>query len=104
MSGKIAAAELRRLRNDVDITELIRRLGIPWKCHDGYFRFLCPICDEFNTATNPRTNLGRCFRCRENFNPIDLVMRLESLSFLQAVEFLRDICRDRPRPDDLQIT
>ena len=96
MSRRIAAAELRRLRNQVDITELIQRLGIPWKRRDGYFRFLCPICDEFNTATNPRTNLGRCFRCCENFNPIDLVMCLERLSFLQAVEFLRGIRWDRP--------
>ncbi len=103
MSRRIGDAELRRLRNDVDIAELIRHLGVPWKRRDGYFRFLCPICGEFNTATNPRTNLGRCFRCRENFNPIDLVMRVERLSFLQAVEFLREICRDPP-PGDSQKT
>jgi DNA primase len=102
MSRRIAEAELRRLRNDVDITALIQRLGIPWKRRDGYFRFLCPICGDFNTATNPRTNLGRCFRCRENFNPIDLVMRGECLSFLQAVEFLRGNCRDLPLRDDPQ--
>jgi DNA primase len=97
MSPKIAKTELRRLRNDVDVTTLIQRLGIPWKRREGYFRFLCPICGEFNTATNPSTNLGRCFRCQENFNPIDLVMRVEGLPFLQAVEFLRGICRDPPR-------
>jgi DNA primase len=96
MSRRIAEAELRRLRNDIDISQLIRCLGVPWKERDGYFRFLCPICGEFNTATNPRTNLGRCFRCCENFNPIDLVMRLERLSFLQAVDFLRAISRDLP--------
>ena len=102
MSRRIPEAELRQLRNDVDITELVRHLSVPWKRSDGYFRFLCPICGEFNTATNPRTNLGRCFRCCENFNPIDLVMRAERLSFLQAVEFLRGICRDPPLPDDPQ--
>ena len=102
MSRRIAGAELRRLRNDVHITDLIRRLEIPWKRRDGYFRFLCPICSEFNTATNPRTNLGRCFRCRENFNPIDLVMRLEGLPFLEAVEFLRRVSRDCPLRDDPQ--
>ena len=97
MSRRIGEAELRRLRNDVDIAGLIRQLGVLWKSRDGYFRFLCPICGEFNTAINPRTNLARCFRCRENFNPIDLVMRIERLPFLQAVEFLRRICRDLPR-------
>ena len=96
MSRRIPPAELRRLRNQVDIAELIRRLGVPWKRRDGYFRFLCPLCGDFNTAINPRTNLARCFRCRENFNPIDLVMRIERLSFLQAVEFLRGVCPDLP--------
>ena len=92
MSTRITDTELRRLRNEVDIARLIRHLGIPSKWREGYFRFLCPICNEFNTATNPRTNLARCFRCRENFNPIDLVMRVERLSFLQAVDFLRPLC------------
>ena len=96
MAPRIPEAELCQLRNDVDISELIRHLGVPWKRRDGYFRFLCPICGEFNTATNPRTNLGRCFRCCENFNPIDLVMRVERLSFLEAVQFLRRISRDPP--------
>jgi DNA primase len=102
MSRRIREAELRQLRNDVDIVELVRHLGVPWKRSDGYFRFLCPICGEFNTATNPRTNLGRCFRCYENFNPIDLVMRVERLSFLDAVGFLLGICRDLPFSDNSQ--
>ncbi len=102
MSRTIREAELRQLRNDVDIVELIRHLGVPSKSREGYFRFLCPICGEFNTATNPRTNLGRCFRCCENFNPIDLVMRVEGLSFLDAVRFLRGICRDLPFSDNSQ--
>ena len=63
-------------------------LALPWKISEGYFRFLCPLCSEFNTATNPRTNLGRCFRCRRNFNPIDLVMAVRASSFLDSVEFL----------------
>jgi len=65
---------LHRLRNEIDIREIVRTLEIPWKISEGYFRFLCPQCSEFNTATNPRTNLGRRFRCLRNFNPIDLVM------------------------------
>jgi len=100
MPSRITDAELRRLRNDVDIAQLICHLGIPSKRRDGYFRFLCPICREFNTATNPRTNLARCFRCSTNFNPIDLVMRAERLSFLRAVRFLRSFCQDQRSSDD----
>ena len=90
MSRRITRSELRRLRNEINIEKIIRQLGIPWKLTDGYyFRFLCPVCNEFNTATNPRTNLGRCFRCSENFNPIDIVMTAERVSFLDAVQLLR---------------
>ena len=99
MAARITDTELRRLRNEVDIAQLIQRLGIPSKRCDGYFRFLCPICSDFHTATSPHTNLARCFRCCENFNPIDLVMRVERLSFLEAVRFLRPLCQQR-RPSD----
>ena len=102
MSRRITDAERRRLRNEVDITQLVRHLGIPWKRRDGYFRFLCPLCREFNTATNPRTNLGRCFRCNENFNPIDLLMKVERLSFLDAVGDLRRFCEEARPSDDPQ--
>ena len=104
MPRRITEAELRRLRNDNDLSQLIRRLGIAWKRDDGYFRFLCPICHEFNTATNPRTNLGRCFRCRKNFNPIDIVMSVERVAFLEAVRMLQQLCTDLSSLDDPQIT
>jgi hypothetical protein len=40
------------------------------------------------TACHPKTNLGRCFRCQRNFNPIDLVMVVKGLCFQEAVQFL----------------
>ena len=96
---------LRRIRNEIDIQEVVRALALPWKISDGYFRFLCPRCSEFNTATNPRTNLGRCFRCRRNFNPIDLVMAVRASSFLESVEFLAQRfptrAADPPGPRDI---
>jgi hypothetical protein len=79
---------LRRIRNEIDIRDVVNVLALPWKISEDYFRFLCPLCSDFNTATNPRTNLGRCFRCRRNFNPIDLVMAVRASTFLDAVGFL----------------
>lgn len=81
----IGAARLRELRNRIPIDGVIAALEIPAKRREGYLRFLCPLCEEFNTATNPRTNLARCFRCERNFNPIDLVMVAERCPFLEAV-------------------
>lgn len=84
--------ELHQLRNDIPITVVIADvLRIPSKMIDGYFRFLCPICSEFHTATKQKTNLARCFRCQESFNPIDITMVSKRYSFKEAVEFLQDI-------------
>jgi hypothetical protein len=80
---------LFRLRNQIPIERLIVDvLNIPHKLSDGYLRFLCPICSEFNSATNPKTNLARCFRCNKNFNPIDLVIADSGLDFRDAVDSL----------------
>lgn len=95
MSQRFSSDFLRSLRNDIPIDDLIRDLDLPSKERDGYFRFLCPRCREFHTATNPETNLARCFRCRENFNPIEIVMAVEGCSFLEAVKILSRLCKKR---------
>ncbi|MCP4265957.1 MAG: hypothetical protein GY777_10345 [Candidatus Brocadiaceae bacterium] len=89
MAKRISEELLRKLRNDIPIEILIAQiLKIPSKYSEGYFRFLCPICNEFNTATKKQTNLARCFRCNKNFNPIDLVMSYHEITFLDTVKFL----------------
>lgn len=79
---------LRRLRNDIPIEDVIVELDLTRKHRDGYLRFLCPHCQDFHTAVHPRENLARCFRCRVNFNPIDLVMTVSKATFREAVEAL----------------
>jgi len=69
---------------------LIRdQLQIPSKIRDGFFRFLCPMCNEFQTAVNQATNLARCFRCEKNFNTIDLVMAVKGYGFKDSVLLLQ---------------
>ncbi len=87
----IRREKLRRLRNQVLIDRVIEKLDLPSKLSEGYLRFLCPLCREFNTATNPDTNLARCFRCKRNFNPIDMIMALEKKTFLEAVTRLETL-------------
>ena len=43
---------LRRLRNEIPIRSVIETLSIPHKYRDGYFRFLCPVC-EWPTRSLP---------------------------------------------------
>ena len=89
--GNISSEQLWILRNKIEITHLIQRLNIPNKHSEGFFRFLCPICNEFNTAANPKTNLARCFICSKNFNTIELVMLVQAYPFRRAVQFLQSL-------------
>jgi len=97
MKQRFTADELFMLRNLIPINMLIeKRLKIPSKISEGYFRFLCPICNEFQTATNPKTNLARCFRCEKNFNPIDMVMLAKGVGFIESVSYLKKLLPDNP--------
>jgi DNA primase len=104
MSDTLSKTRLRELRNRIAIIPLIAEtLELLFKTRDGHFRFMCPLCHDFDTAANPRTNLARCFRCQRNFNPIDIVMTVKRYSFMQAVRYLDPIldqllARERNRP------
>ena len=92
MKDRFSSRELFELRNNIPVDILIMdHLQIPSKIRDGYFRFLCPVCNEFQTAVNPATNLARCFRCEKNFNTIDLVMKIKGYGFRDSVRFLKQI-------------
>jgi DNA primase len=98
MAKRYSKQFLRMLRNEIPIAILISDLlELPNKVSEGYFRFLCPICSEFNTATNQKTNLARCFRCEKNFNPIDMVMEVKRIGFIDAVEYLNEILSRRSK-------
>lgn len=92
MTQRYSKSLLRKMRNNIPIDRLIADvLKQPNKVSEGYFRFLCPVCSEFTAAVNPRTNLARCFSCRKNFNPIDMVMTVKIYSFTQAVDYLMTV-------------
>ena len=80
---------LRQLRNQVNIDRVIDLLMLDTRQGNNLRRFRCPLCDRFHTATTPKTNLGRCFECQKNFNPIDLVMAATAYDFIATVEFLK---------------
>ena len=92
--GSYTDGFLTRLRNDIDIDLVISRLRLERRDSKKFLRFRCPLCHGYHTATNPKTNLARCFDCRRNFNPIDLVMAVTAQSFVQTVEFLKNHITD----------
>lgn len=102
MPERLSKSHLRELRNRVEIIPLIADvLEVLYKTHDGRFRFMCPLCHDFDSAVNTDTNLARCFRCQRNFNPIDMVMIVKRYSFIQAVRYLQPMLdRFQARADD----
>ena len=87
-----SSSQLYTLRNEINVQMLIEKtLRIPCRVTQGCFRFLCPLCNEFDSAVNPKTNLARCFRCEKNFNTIDLVMLIRQADFVGSVKFLQSI-------------
>jgi hypothetical protein len=82
---------LRRLRNDISWASLLARLDWPHKLRQGQLAFLCPRCGEYLSAVNPRTNLGRCFYCETNFNPIDFTMAVRQCDFVDSVHYLKQL-------------
>ena len=83
-----SSQQLVQLRNQIPINELIHDVLSIRSIYNGVWRFQCPLCLEFNTATQEKTNLGRCFSCQKNFNTIELVIYVKKLSFKQSVGFL----------------
>jgi DNA primase len=94
MAKRYSAKLLRRLRNEVPIDWLIGYLRWPRKRRHGRFVFVCPACGESESDVNPKTNLGRCFHCERNFNPIEFTMAAEAVDFVEAVEFLKPLLRN----------
>jgi len=91
-SQGFSSSQLYALRNEINVEMLIEKtLQIPCRVADGCFRFLCPLCNGFDTAVNPKTNLARCFRCEKNYNTIDLVMLTRQADFVHSVKFLQSI-------------
>ena len=93
---RFSSSQLYNLRNQISVRMLIEEtLRIPCRMTEGCFRFLCPVCNGFNTAVNPETNLARCFDCSKNFNTIDLVMLTRKARFIDSVKFLQSIHQEQ---------
>lgn len=80
--------QLVQVRNEIDINDLITDKLLLERQFNGIWRFQCPLCGQFNTATQKKTNLSRCFSCEQNFNTIDLVIYIKKLNFVPAVQWL----------------
>lgn len=87
MTRRFSSGELKFLRNRVSIERVMETL-VGTSIQDSNRRFVCPICGGLDTSVNAGHNLARCFLCRRNFNPIELVMHQLKISFVDSVKWL----------------
>ncbi|MGH2907346.1 MAG: DNA primase, partial [Solirubrobacterales bacterium] len=88
---RIANASLDKLRDAVDIVDLIngysdlRRAG-------AQYTGLCPFHEERSPSfsVNPIEKLYYCFGCQKGGDPISFVQEVEALDFAGSVEWLAD--------------
>ena len=99
MSAKINSGEIVYMRNKMPIQTVLHALMIPWKKDDQLLRFACPVCKGMHTSLHPSENLGRCFDCNKNFNPIDLVCAQKKDKFRSAIFWLRLLKREMEDDD-----
>jgi hypothetical protein len=96
MTRRFTSNQLTYLRNQVPMARIIEALpDLETRHADGKLRFGCPVCHGFNTCINAEANLGRCFDCRKNFNPIELVMCQRQISFVESVKWLLQRSADK---------
>lgn len=91
MKRRFSAEELFYLRNHVPVTHVLKTLlKAPLENRGNRTCFICPLCRGFNTSINSPHNLLRCFSCRRNFNPIELVMQFRDMDFVAGVKWLKE--------------
>ncbi len=99
MTRRFAPEELTFLRNRVPIDRVIEILpDLAGRNKNGQPSFVCPLCGALTTSINAAHNLARCFSCRRNFNPIELVMHHLKIGFVDSVKWLQKNIAVSPSP------
>jgi DNA primase len=90
MTRRFSPNELSFLRNRIPVDRVIENLlELPTRRNHDKLSFACPVCGGFDTSINTSHNLARCFACRKNFNPIELVMHHLHVGFVDSVKWLK---------------
>lgn len=100
---KFTQQQLFQVRNTIDIDWLINEKLNLRKQFNRIWRFQCPLCQQFNTATQKKNNLARCFSCQQNFNTIDLVIYSKQINFIPSVTFLITLLSKKRQKNSLGI-
>lgn len=91
--ARIPEEELERIKRDVSIARLLEARGVALKRVGHDLRAHCVFHapdDDPSLSIDPERNVFHCFGCGAKGSVIDLVMRLEGVSFRHAFEIIRE--------------
>jgi hypothetical protein len=83
---------IQELKSRIGIADVVGRyIPVSWNGERGLAR--CPFHDDQNPSfvIYPQTESFHCFGCRVHGDVITFLMRIESLSFREAVDALRNL-------------
>ena len=92
MPGTINREDIAAVRERAPIEDIIGQHVALKSAGVGSLKGLCPFHDERSPSFTVRPAVGRwhCFGCGEGGDVIEFVMRLDGLSFAEAVEYLAE--------------
>ena len=86
------------LKAQLDLTAVIRTLGVPLRRTGVNYFALCPFHSESSPSlsVNPRVQLWRCFGCHAAGDVFSFVQRYEGIGFSAALRRLVDLLATTP--------
>ena len=99
--GRISDVELERLKREVALQRLVEAKGVQLQKRGESLVGRCPFHEDKTPSlvVTPKKNLWHCLgACRTGGTVIDWVMKAEGVSFLHAVELLRNGSPLSPTP------
>ena len=111
MPGRIKADDIALVKERASLEDVVREHVTLRPAGAGSLKGLCPFHDEKTPSFNIRPAVGafHCFGCNEGGDVIEFVMKVEHLSFTEAVERLAGKAgielhyEDGPRPKEESI-
>jgi DNA primase len=91
--ARVSDEELNRLKYEISVEGLAKARGVVLRKHGDELMGLCPFHEDHSPSLviNPAKNLWHCLgACQTGGTVIDWVMKSEGVSFIHAVELLRN--------------
>ena len=92
MAGRIRDDDIAEVREKARIDDVVSSYVTLKRAGGGSLKGLCPFHDEKSPSfnVNPSRGFFHCFGCQEGGDVISFLMKIDGLSFAEALERLAD--------------